>query len=138
MADGLTGRTVPTWVGASPDSKIPKRVRLRVFERHNGICHLTGRKIRAGEPWDCDHIVALCNGGAHAEDNLAPALKDAHKTKTREDVAIKSKTYRVRAKHLGIKPKSGRKMQGRGFDKSRTRHMDGTVSARRNRQEPDE
>ena len=29
-----------------------------------------------GDAWDLDHKVALINGGRHAEDNLAPALKD--------------------------------------------------------------
>jgi hypothetical protein len=29
-----------------------------------------------GDPWDLDHKLALVNGGRHAEDNLAPALRD--------------------------------------------------------------
>jgi 5-methylcytosine-specific restriction protein A len=80
-------RSVEEWVGATPDVAIPKRVKLRVFERHNGICHISGRKITAADVWDCDHIVALCNGGGHRESNLAPALRDKHRAKTAEDVA---------------------------------------------------
>ena len=95
------------WIGATPDTPIPPRVKLRVFERHNGICHLSGRKIRAGEPWDCDHVKALINGGENRENNLAPALRDKHREKTAEDVAEKSAIYTKRIKHLGIaKPKS--------------------------------
>ena len=108
-------RSVPEWWGATHDTPIPPRVRLRVFERDGGVCHLSGRKIRAGEEWDCDHITALINGGEHRESNLAPALRDKHREKTAEDVAEKSKVYRMRAKHLGTWPKSKQKIQSRGF-----------------------
>ena len=87
-------RATKEWVGKTPDSKIPPRVRLRVFETHNGVCHLSQRKIAAGEPWDCDHKVALINGGEHRESNLAPALRDKHKAKTADDVAEKAKVAR--------------------------------------------
>lgn len=108
-------RSVPEWRGKTHDTPIPPRVRLRVFERHGGICHLSGRKIRAGEEWDCDHIKALINGGEHRESNLAPAMRDKHREKTAEDVEEKSHVYRMRAKHLGIWPKSKQKIQSRGF-----------------------
>lgn len=72
-----------------------------------------------GDAWDLDHIVALINGGRHAEDNLAPALRDAHRAKTEDDVKAKSKTARVRAKHLGVWPKSKRPLQSRPFPNSR-------------------
>lgn len=125
----MTGRSTPEWVGATPDSAIPPRVRLRVFESHGGVCHISGRKIRAGEPWDCDHIKALINGGENRESNLAPALRDKHRQKTAADVREKATITRKRSKHLGVKT-AGRKLQGRGFDKSRTKHFDGTVSIR--------
>lgn len=113
-------RAVEEWRGKSDDAPIPARVRLRVFERHHGVCHISGRKIAAGEAWDCDHVVALINGGENRESNLAPALREKHREKTAEDMAIKSKTYRQRAKHLGIWPKSKRPLKGRGFDSSRS------------------
>lgn len=99
-------RELPEWIGKTPDTPIPARVRVRVFERHGGRCHLSGRKIMPGDVWDCDHVIALINGGENRETNLAPALRDPHRKKTAEDVAIKSKTYRMRARHLGLKPKS--------------------------------
>jgi 5-methylcytosine-specific restriction endonuclease McrA len=112
-------RAVEEWIGKTPDTPIPPRVRLRVFEAHGGVCHLSGRKIRAGEPWDCDHVVAIINGGANRETNLAPALRDKHRAKTAADVAEKSAVYRKRSKHLGLKPK-GRGLTHptlkRGFD----------------------
>ncbi len=99
----VMARKVPEWIGKTDDAKIPIRVRLRVFDAHGGICHISGRRILAGDSWDCDHICSLINGGEHRERNLAPALRDAHKTKTAEDVAEKSRVARKRKKHLGIK-----------------------------------
>lgn len=117
-APAVTRRAVDEWVGKTPDAAVPPRVRLRVFERHQGRCHLTGRKIAAGELWDLDHVKALCNGGEHRESNLAPALRDKHREKTAEDVAEKAKIDRIRKKHLGIWPK-GQQIRSRGFDKRR-------------------
>ena len=74
-----------------------------------------------GDLWDLDHKIALINGGRHAEDNLFPALRDKHREKTADDVALKSKVARQRAKHLGIFPKSPFKIRSRGFDKKRVR-----------------
>lgn len=109
-------RTPPEWIGKTDDAAIPDRVRLRVFERHNGYCYLAKRKIKTGEPWQIDHIIALVNGGANRESNLAPVLIDKHREKTAADVAEKAMVYRKRAKHLGIK-KPGQKIQSRGFEK---------------------
>jgi 5-methylcytosine-specific restriction protein A len=102
----MTARSVPEWVGSSPDAKVPPRVRLRVFEANGGICHISGREIMPGEPWELEHKVALINGGEHRESNMAPALKDKHRAKTAEDVAEKSAVAEKRKKHLGIRPSS--------------------------------
>ena len=112
-------RSVPEWIGKTDDEKVPPRVRLRIFDAYGGACYLSGRKIRAGDRWDLDHIKALSAGGEHRESNLAPALVEAHKEKTKADVAIKAKTDRVRKKHLGIWKGSGRKIQSRGFAQTR-------------------
>lgn len=119
-------RATPEWIGKSDDSAIPPRVKVRVFERHGGRCHISGRIIRAGEAWDLDHIVALCNGGEHREMNLAPALAAPHKVKTAADVAEKATVYRKRVKHLGIESRKGRPMPGSRASGLRKR-MDGTV-----------
>jgi 5-methylcytosine-specific restriction protein A len=96
-------RAVDEWIGKTDDDQIPRRVRLRVFARHSGRCHVSGQNIRPGQAWEVDHIVALANGGEHRESNLAPVLKEKHKEKTKQDVRTKSKTARMRAKHLGLK-----------------------------------
>lgn len=98
-------RSVPEWIGKTDDTPIPPRVKLRVFEKHGGICHISGRKITPADKWECDHVIPLCNGGKNIESNLAPALASEHKKKTADDVATKSKDRRVAQKFRGIKPK---------------------------------
>lgn len=121
-------RTVPEWIAKTPDTPVPDRVKLRVFERYNGICQRSNRKIRAGEPWQCDHKKAIINGGENRESNLVPVLADKHKEKTAEDVAEKAMVARKRKKHLGItKPK--RPFPGSKADRWKKR-MDGTVVER--------
>lgn len=113
-------REVPEWVGPTPDSAIPLRVRLRVFERYGGRCYISNRKIMPGDKWQVDHIVAIINGGPHRESNLAPVLDSEHKAKTKADVATKSKTARMKAKHLGQWPASKRPLHSRPFQKRAT------------------
>lgn len=122
-------RSTDEWIGKTDDSAIPPRVRLRVFEAHGGICHLSGRRIQAGEPWDCDHVVALINGGQHRESNLAPALRDKHREKTALDVREKSIVRLKRMKSLGIAPKKSRPMPGSKASGFRKR-MNGEVERR--------
>lgn len=114
-------RALKEWVGETADSKIPDRVRRRVFDAHGGICHISGRKIRPpADAWDLDHVIALINwtgeGHGNRESNLAPALRDKHREKTARDVAEKATADRKRSKHLGIKKPSGR-LRGPGFRK---------------------
>ena len=99
-------RAVEEWIGRTADTPAPPRVRLRVFERHHGICYLSGRKIMPGDKWQLEHPLALINGGENRESNLAPALVEPHKIKTAADVKLKAKNDRVRKKHLGIKKPS--------------------------------
>lgn len=97
-------RAVPEWIGKTDDTPVPPRVRLRVFERFDGHCQCgCNRKIMVGEAWDCEDEIALINGGERRENNLRPFLREHHHEKTKADVAIKSKTYRVRGKHFGLK-----------------------------------
>lgn len=100
-------RAVPIWVGATPDTPIPPRIRVRVFERFGGRCQCgCGVLIRPGDKWEADHIVALANGGSNSEDNLQPLIVAHHKKKTKADVAEKSKVAKKKARHLGVRQKS--------------------------------
>ena len=109
-------RSTEEWIAKHDDQRVPDYVRLRVFRDRGGICHITGRKIRVGDKWELEHIIALCNGGQHRESNLAPALVAPHKIKTRADRREKADTDRITRKHIGIRPptkfKGWRKMNG--------------------------
>lgn len=96
-------RSVPEWIGKTDDTPPPPRVKLRIFERENGICHISGRKIMPGDKWEADHKVPLILGGENRESNLFPALVEPHKEKTKGEKKTKSKIADVRKKHLGIK-----------------------------------
>jgi 5-methylcytosine-specific restriction enzyme A len=99
-------RSVEEWIGKTDDSPIPRRVRARVFDKYDGRCYLSGRKIMVGDKWEAEHILALSLGGEHRESNLAPALVGAHKIKTKSDRRIKAKNDRVRKRHIGIRKPS--------------------------------
>ena len=58
----MTSRTVEEWIGKTPDTKIPQRVRLRVFERFGGVCQLTNRKIQPGDDWEIDGVDRVLRG----------------------------------------------------------------------------
>lgn len=102
----MTGRTVAEWIGRSPDTPAPDRVRARVYEAKGGRCHKCGRKIGTGEKWTCEHMQALINGGENRESNLDVTCAWCLPVKNAEDVAIKSRNYKVRKRHIGIKKPS--------------------------------
>lgn len=96
-------RSVPEWIGANPDTAIPRRVKLRIFDAQKGKCAGCERKLGvAGEQIDFDHIKALVNGGENREANLQALCPFCHAPKTKADVAEKSEVNRVKAKHLGF------------------------------------
>lgn len=118
-------RVVPEWIGKTPDSKIPDRVKLRVRQREDDVCYLSGRKITASDQVDYDHRIALINwtgeGHGNRESNIYPVIRAKHREKTKQDVAEKAKSDAVRKKHLGIRPPS--QMRSAGFatrEKQRT------------------
>jgi 5-methylcytosine-specific restriction protein A len=96
-------RAVPNWEGKTDDTKVPARVKLRVFLGCSGKCYHCGRVLRPGDDWALDHIVALINGGKHEEKNLAPICEPCHTLKTAKDVEEKAATYKTRLKHYGLK-----------------------------------
>lgn len=99
-------RAVPEWIGKTDDTPVPDRVRLRVFEKYNGHCYLSGIRLTPGT-WEVEHIVAIINGGENRESNLAPVSKGkVHQAKSREDVKIKALTYRKKKANIGLKKKS--------------------------------
>lgn len=117
----LDTRSVPEWIGKTPDSVPPPRVKLRVLLRYDGRDYLTGVKIRPGDDVEMEHVIAIVNGGENRERNLAPVIKGkAHKEKTARDVAEKSKVADQAKSHLGLKPKK-RRIRSAGFQRDRDR-----------------
>lgn len=108
----MTGRKVPEWIGETANTKIPRRVRTRTFERFGGICHRCERKIHTGEDWILEHMQALVNGGENRESNFNVTCPWCVKGKNGEDMAIKKKNASVRAKHLLPKEKSKNPLPG--------------------------
>lgn len=119
--DPFGGRSVKEWIGRSPDSKVPDKVRDRVLLRGNKTCYLTGLPILPGDKWQVEHKKALALGGENRESNLAPALVEPHKLKTSFEIDLKAKADRMGRKHRGTWPKAqgNGKLRGRGFEKRR-------------------
>ena len=120
-------RSVPEWVGKTDDATPPPRVRLRIFEARGGVCHISGRKIQAGEKWDLDHIVALADGGENRESNLAPALRSEHRRKTAKENTGRAKERRKRQRHIGIDRPSKNPLPGGKHDKWKRKVGGGVV-----------
>lgn len=113
------GRIVSEWVARHPDQAIPPKVKARIWIRCQGRCALTGVKLGPGVPHDFDHIKPLSMGGEHREANLQLVSRDAHRRKTAAEAPARAKADRIRAKHLGLYPRSKRPLQSRGFEKTR-------------------
>lgn len=107
-------RAVEEWIGSNPDAAIPPRVKLRIFEKHNGICAVCTRKLMPGR-FEFDHETAIINGGEHRESNIRPVCTSpCHSEKTRKDKTEKSQRAMRKKKRLGLQPK--RTIPGRRFD----------------------
>ncbi len=96
-------RAVDEWEATNDNQAIPARVKIRVFDRAGGKCAECTLQIIGKLRPAYDHIQAIINGGEHREGNLQLLCVPCHAVKTKADVAEKSVTARVRAKHLGIK-----------------------------------
>lgn len=115
-------RSVKEWVGKNDDTPVPDRVRDRVYEKADHRCHACTRKIRTGENWILEHIIALINWlkteeqpHGNRESNLGVTCCNCLKPKNAADVAEKSAVYKSRLKNNT--PSSQRKAKGRGFRK---------------------
>jgi 5-methylcytosine-specific restriction enzyme A len=106
-------RSVALWIGKTDDTPAPPRVRLRVWDQCNGRCHMCGREIPTGDAWILEHLIALINGGTNSEDNLCLTCSWCKPIKDAADVAVKSKTYAVRSKH--VLPREPSRLRSAGF-----------------------
>lgn len=109
-----TARSVPEWIGKTPDSKIPDRVKDRVADRAEGKCKKCEQPAR---PVQFDHAIPLIIGGENRESNLQLLCVPCHRAKTALDVKLKAKVARVRKRHLGI-TRPAAKIRSAGFPKA--------------------
>lgn len=107
---------------------ISAKVRVALFQKHDGVCHLCGGKINVGEAWEVEHIIPFAMGGADDESNWSPAHIKCHRTKTSEDVGNIAKAKRREARHIGAKVSKSPLPFGR--QSKFKRKMDGTVVLR--------
>lgn len=105
-------RSVPEWVGKTPDSMPPPRVKLRILERHNFTCFWSKEPIKPGDKVEFDHAIALVLGGENREANLVPVLANEHKVKTRRDIIEKVKRAKSLKKTYGLATKNSRPIPG--------------------------
>ena len=91
--------------------------RKEAFEYWGGICHITGIKIDPeNDDWDIEHPEPLWAGGVDDITNRKPALRWAHKEKTKVEATARSKGNRIINKRNGFKksknPMNGSKASG--------------------------
>lgn len=105
-------RTVREWIGDSDDSVPPKSCKLRILDRQDRKCAITGKEFTAKDKPQFDHIVPLWLGGKNCESNLQAILGEPHKRKTKAEATVRGKVKANTAKHL-----LERKPKGRPFPK---------------------
>ena len=95
-----------------------RKDRARIFALGKGCCHICGGKIGVGEAWEVEHIIPYALTQDNSDDNLRPAHVKCHSAKTHgEDRPRISKAERMRAKHLGLWPKTKSPLKSRGFER---------------------
>lgn len=109
-------RKLPEWIGKTDDTKVPPRVKQRVYDKAGGVCHICKLPIKQGETWHADHIKALIEGGENRESNLGPAHGHCNLAKANEEKTRKAKVQRTKEKHSGAR-RPAQKIQSPGFPK---------------------
>ena len=122
-------RKIPEWTGKTDDTAIPDRVKLRILDRQDFKCALTGVAFGPKLKPEFDHITPLRMGGENRESNLQALIKVAHKTKTSDDRKNIAKSDRIRKARMGIKSGAKSAFPGSKGHKFK-RKLDGTVVLR--------
>lgn len=71
-----------------------------MFHAKGGTCHVCKRKLRPGDDWDLDHMIALSSGGSDDDSNLAPICEGCHALKTKDDTSTAAEGKRRATKHV--------------------------------------
>lgn len=122
-------REKPEWVGKRPESMPSTAVQLRVLERQGGKCGCgCGIKVDFDrDQLDCDHIVALQDGGENRESNLQILLRKHHLTKTVAENIARGEARRHKAKAFTTTRARKKSSFKTNRDSKLKKRMDGTV-----------
>ena len=102
---------------APPRPSMSKARRLRLFARDEGRCWICGCKVKAGEEYDLDHVIAWAISYDDSDDNLKVAHKSCHRgegSKTSTDVKVIAKCKRIEARLNGTR-RERKPIPSRGF-----------------------
>ena len=102
-------------------SMTPHR-RAAIFAKEHGICWQCSRRLRPGDDWSVEHVIALQNGGEDTDDNCRVTCAWCKPGKDRADQATAAKGRHRAVRHTV--PKEQRKSQ-RGF--KGWRKFDGSI-----------
>ena len=101
--------------------------KAKIVTRNNGVCARLG--CSSIGPFEYDHIVPLEIGGKDSDENLQNLCIAHHKAKTKLDIKIIAKGRRIRRKADGTW-RQGKKIGGRGFNKTLRRKINGKTVKR--------
>lgn len=125
-------REKPEWIGRTPESMPTTAVQLRLYHRQDGVCACPDNcgivMDFDRDDIDCDHKIALQDGGENREGNLQLLLRKHHRKKTVAENIARGVERRHKAKAFTTtRAKSGFQTNRAGKFKKR---MDGTVVLR--------
>lgn len=88
------------WSGKTPEAMPGQTVLLRLYAKQNGLCACgCGVVMNLNrDAVDCDHKVALIDGGMNVESNLQLMLRAHHRQKTSAEATARSEERRHKAK----------------------------------------
>lgn len=116
----MTPRATPEWIGKRPESLPTVKVQLRLFDRQNGICGCGCGTLMDfnRDQIDCDHRLALKDGGENRESNLQLLLRRHHVLKTNAENVARAEADR----HKGRAFARPKRWGNRGFPPARRQH----------------
>ncbi len=125
-------RSKDEWVGRNDDAMPPQSVLFRLYDKQGGKCACPddcGIVMDFDrDEIDCDHTVALQDGGENRETNLQLILRKHHRKKTAAENVARGVERRHKAKAFTGRKKSSFKTNRDGPLK---RRMDGTLIDRK-------
>lgn len=113
-----------------PRKALTPKQRAELFATHKGVCHLCGEKIKAGEPWDDEHVIQRWVSGDDSLANRRPAHRlKCHPAKTANDAGDRAKIKRIQDRENGTR-RERKAIPSPGFS-PKSRKMDGSIGLTR-------